>query len=246
MMRRELLNPLRAAAEKLQSAAATVQSLADSLNAPILYQSTGDHRGFRYGKPDARHFCLLKAVRAVSGMNACIQLTLGGYSQEIAVIVRTVVECTSHIEFVLLAANSSGVLAPGQQAQYVKKFFEDFGRGEAAMDGVKPRVAQKDIHQRVGQWLDSTSRELGRELAGSPTAEMMWRVYEVNSNYVHARYPEVMDLYGGDPGHFHLNGMSGTPKDDENCAIVEAYTETVALCVRRVARQFGVPLRAGE
>ena len=35
-------------------------------------------RGFRYENPDVRHFCLLKAVRAVSALNAAIELCAKG------------------------------------------------------------------------------------------------------------------------------------------------------------------------
>ena len=41
------------------------------------------------------------------------------------------------------------------------------------------------------------------------------------SNYVHAKNPEIMDLYGGVPGRFHLDGMRGTPKDEENLQIID-------------------------
>ena len=34
------------------------------------------------------------------------------------------------------------------------------------------------------------------------------------SGFVHGAYPHVMDLYGGNPPHFHLNGMLGTPIHD--------------------------------
>jgi hypothetical protein len=37
-----------------------------------------------------------------------------------------------------------------------------------------------------------------------------------------------MDLYGGTPGQFHLRGMSGTPKDGENLALLETFIETAS------------------
>jgi hypothetical protein len=32
-----------------------------------------------------------------------------------------------------------------------------------------------------------------------------------------------MDLYGGTPGRFHPRGMSGTPKDSENLAMIQSF-----------------------
>jgi hypothetical protein len=85
-----------------------VHALAERLPAPLRYHSGRQHHGFRYGKPDVRHFCLLKAVRAVSALNAAIELARCGYVQEIAVLIRTVIECTTHIEF---------GLSPGRRRQ---------------------------------------------------------------------------------------------------------------------------------
>lgn len=60
-----------------------LHALAGKLPQPLWYHSGKEHFGFRYGKPDKRHFCLLKAVRAVSALNAAIELAGRGYAQEI-------------------------------------------------------------------------------------------------------------------------------------------------------------------
>jgi hypothetical protein len=68
----------------------------------------------------------------------------------------------------------------------------------------------------------------------------MSETYLTYSNYVHSRYPEVMDLYGGHPQHFHLAGMRGTPKDVENLAIVSVFISTVSITLRFVVLKFGL------
>src|ERR1700756_1369845 len=45
-------------------------------------------RGYRFDEPTTHHFCLLKAVRVVSALNASIELARRGYTQEIAVLMR--------------------------------------------------------------------------------------------------------------------------------------------------------------
>ena len=61
------------------------------------------------------------------------------------------------------------------------------------------------------------------------TGEQMYSdTYLTCCNYVHGKYPEIMDLYGGKPGYFHLRGMSGTPKDAEILEFIEAAVGTVA------------------
>jgi hypothetical protein len=108
-----------------------ILAFANALPAPLIYDSGRSHYGFRFGKPDVRHFCLLKGVRSVSGLNASLELVRTGYSQEIMVILRTVVECASHIEFVLNGYQPSA--EPTKAASlYLESYFSDFARNEVA------------------------------------------------------------------------------------------------------------------
>jgi len=59
--------------------------------------------------------------------------------------------------------------------------------------------------------------------------KLLSNIYLNFSNYVHARYPEVMDMYGGSPLQIHLRGMSHTPKDWEMFQMVEATIESASL-----------------
>ena len=61
---------------------------------------------------------------------------------------------------------------------------------------------------------------------------MYSNIYLTYSNYVHAKYPEVMDLYGGVPGRFHLDGMRGTSKDDENLQIIDTFIDTASITLQ--------------
>lgn len=38
-----------------------------------------------------------------------------------------------------------------------------------------------------------------------------------------------MDLYGGDAPHFHLNGMLGTPKQNEIVRILGTFSDSMAI-----------------
>ena len=80
-------------------------------------------RGYRFDEPTTHHFCLLKAVRVVSALNASIELARSGYTQEIAVLMRTVAEFTTHIEFVLDMDDSA------EHELKVKRYIEAFFTG---------------------------------------------------------------------------------------------------------------------
>ena len=229
MQRDEFLIELDRVRVKIGPLERLVAACSASLVPPIFYHSGREHYGYRYGKPGVRHFCLLKAVRAVSALNAMIALARGGFAQEIGVLVRTMVECTTHIDFVLDALDENEVLAPDVD-KYVREFFADFARNSSA-DFKRAQVRQGVVHQRLGAKLDDMSRQEGDAGQRAPAERMYSNVYLTYSNYVHAKYPEIMDLYGGVPGRFHLDGMQGT-KDEENLQIVDAFIDTAAITLK--------------
>jgi hypothetical protein len=175
---------------------------------------------------------LLKGVRVVSALNAALELARSGYTQEIGVLMRTLVECTTHIEFVLSGSEENGTLRP-EADKYIQAFFADYARGKAS-DVKRAQVRQGSVHAVLGKELDSIANETvrGTEYRDVCAAEMYSNVYLAFSNYVHAKYPEIMDLYGGTPGHFHLRGMKGTPKDAENLQTLESFIDSASNTMR--------------
>jgi hypothetical protein len=216
------LNALQQEVEPLER---IIRLLAARLDAPIL-QVTLAGKAFRYDSPDVRHFCLLKGARALSDFNACIELARRGYVQEICVLIRTMVECIRHLEYVVEPYGSGEHKASAER--YVQEFFAD-GRRGAAADPHKFQMQQGKVHDALGKVLDQISAELGKDSDGRKPAGALYRdTYGVMSNYVHARYPECIDLYGGKPGEFHVRGMSGTPKDAESLEILQSFSTTLA------------------
>ena len=86
----------------------------------------------------------------------------------------------------------------------------------------------------MGKTLDSIAEQYGPVEGRKPAEAAYTDIYLAYSNYVHAKYPEVMDLYGGEPGRFHLDGMRGTPKDGENFAIIDTFIDTAAISLRMI------------
>jgi len=236
----EFLARLDGARARIEPLERLVAACAASLSPPIFYHSGQKHYAYRYGMPGVRHFCLLKAVRAVSALNAMIALARGGFAQEIGVLVRTLVECTTHIEFVLDALDENDVLATDVE-KYVQNFFADFARNSSA-DFKRAQVRQGVVHERLGVTLDNFAQQTGHAEQRAPAESMYSNVYLAFSNYVHAKYPEVMDLYGGTPGRFHLDGMRGTPKDEDNLQIVDTIIDTVAITLKLVVSRLRLHL----
>jgi hypothetical protein len=236
MAESELEGQLRSLGPRIEPLERLLHGLAERLPKPLRYHSGKEHHGFRYGKPHAEHFCLLKGVRAVSALNAAIELARCGYSQEIFVLLRTLYECTTHIEFVLTARDDAGALEPAAE-KYVQDYFADFARNDAT-EFKRAQVRQNTVHRVLGAELDSVPQRRAREPENAKAEQLYSNVYLTFSNYVHAKYPETMDLYGGAPAHFHLRGMSGTPKDAENFAMIDAAVTTVSLTLAQMVTNF--------
>jgi hypothetical protein len=198
-------------------------------NPPDLFTSE-DERGFRFTNPDYRHFCLLRSCRVVSALNASIDLAQGGYVQEIGVLLRTVIEYSRQIEYILINRDDEGNLT-GKAAAFVTSFFADNRRGSQQENPKVVKLRQKDVHDAIGATLD----EFNSAPESRTTSDLMSNVYLVFSNYVHGRYPETMDLFGGRPGRFHLNGMRGTPKDAENVETLDTLITSASNCFIQVA-----------
>jgi hypothetical protein len=212
-----------------------VHAFAVSLPKPLFYHSGKKHYGFRYAKPTAQHFCLLKAARVVSALNAALVLVQYGYTQEIGVLMRTVIEYTTHIEFVLDARDDVGTLEPKVE-KYVQDYFADFAR-DSSTDFKGAQVRQTTVNKRLGVSLDNLARQSGDGHRHTAAEQLYSNIYLTYSNYVHAKYPEVMDLYGGEPGRFHLRGMHGTSKDHENLQVVDAFITTASNTFRLMVVQ---------
>jgi hypothetical protein len=194
------------------------------LPAPKFYASETD-RFFRYDNPDVRHFCLLKSVRMATALNASFELARRGYSQELAVLMRIIAECTRHIEYVLDPDESA--IHQSNVKKYLQEFFDDSQRDpEAEIKGVL--IREKVVNEQLGKTLDKIAAQYGPSKKRVPAAKLLHRSSRAFSFYVHARYPESMDLFGGQPGRFHLRGMGGTPKDRENLETLDAFITTAS------------------
>ena len=100
------------------------------------------------------------------------------------------------------------------------------------------KLNQKDVHDELAKISMNSNSAIAK---GKKASELMSNVYIEFSNYVHGRYPETMDLYGGRPGRFHLRGMRGTPKIFENIETIDTFITTVSNLLIQVTQ--GLHLR---
>lgn len=200
-----------------------------SLPSPKFVRLKSGENAWRYENPGIDVFCLLFTVRNVSALAACIRLLPGGFVQEVCVLIRTIVENCHLVEFVLEGGVDLNKRADVET--YLNDFFLDSDRLPDELQ--YPLLKQGDIRRYVGGGLDAQVSSMGN--APSVQSESLLRkVQNSYSNYVHARYPELMELVGGYPCKVHPNGMSGTPKEDEIFDMVETFIETVSNTIRLI------------
>lgn len=227
--------------EQLQSRifplARLVHGFANTLESPVMVKADG---GFRYQSPDFRHFCLLRACRIVSALSGALELARCGYPQEIGVLYRVVQESSSQIDAVMVQIRSDGRVS-GDLAKFIHSYFSDTHRSEALRPDSPARLSQKYVNDLIGSQLDKFNPLDPSHPNWKSAADRHWHVDWVFSNYVHGRYPEAMDLYGGSPGRFHLFGMKGTPKDSENIEMLDAFITRASRCFIGLAQ--GLQLR---
>jgi hypothetical protein len=188
---------------------------------------------FRYANKGIHEALLQKLARCISGLNAVAILLGAGYVQEVGVLFRTLDEIQEDI-FFLATAETNGAKTE-RHTQYLEAFYAEavFSRPDGSLEVPKPNlVPRKKIRAHtmntIGQGVD-VSQAL-------TTSESIGTAY---SGYVHAASENIMDMYGGNPPHFHLQGMRGTPRIASYSRDAENYVYRGLMAAIVVAKAFG-------
>src|SRR6185437_1443699 len=109
-----------------------------------------------------------------------------GFPQEIGVILRTVIEYYTQVEYVMVHRDQTG--APvGKAAKFTSDYFSDVRRTGPEAQSKRVKLNQKDVHDAVGRSLDEFTP---KEIYQNTASQLMSHVYIALSNFVHGRYPE--------------------------------------------------------
>ncbi len=163
-----------------------------------------DYPRFRHREQSNALAAYLKAVRIVSALNASLVLLEHGFIEELGVLFRTIDEFLEDIVF-LLSPHADGGLSEAQ-IQFLDEFYrEEFSdpKNPFMSEQKRNRVPRRKIYAALG-------KITGEFVNPSDGAELHRTLSQAMSGYVHGAYPHIMELYGGNPPHFHLNGMLGT------------------------------------
>lgn len=187
---------------------------------------------FRHVEKTVYQALVQKLARLVSSLHATHLLMEAGFVQEQAALQRILDEITEDISFLSFSV-IFGEATPLHQA-YLDAFFqEEFNPNDAVVSSQeRPMVPRKKIRAYIDR-VSSDPKGSDKNLAASRT------VSKAYSGYVHAASPQIMDMYGGNPPHFHLKGLRGTERHEEHRADIWNYFYRGILAFSFSAKAFG-------
>jgi len=201
----------------------------------INFNDNAPYRAFRVSN-DAHTdslACYLKGMKAVSTLNASLVLLKSGFTQEVGALCRMVDEACNEIIFLLKPEGENSL--SNSQEQFLDSFYqEEFSDFTNILEAHNPRhtVSSQKIHASVAKIMSAS-------INPSDAQAMTLLIQKTLSGYVHGAYPQIMEMYGGNPPHFHMHGMLGTLRMTEWTAQVVSYTDKLIMLSILVSRKLG-------
>ena len=189
----------------LKKMEATVHGLAKHVPAPQCIR-TNNWFVFRHVEKSLHQAIVQKLARMVSTLYATRLLLNHGFVQDVGALKRILDEIQEDILFLL-----SGIekLSPLHR-EFLDAFFEEEFDADTALESTqkRPMIPRKRIRAHNARHISSIPNS---PFDPSRTTEILRTIDKAYSGYVHAASPQIMELYGGNPPHFHMSGMLGTP-----------------------------------
>ncbi len=188
---------------------------------------------FRYENKGIHEALVQKLARSISGLNAVAVLLDFGYVQEVGVLFRTLDEI--HEDIFFLATAETNAAKTERHDKYLEAFYSEviFSRPKDSLEIQRPNmVPRKKIRAH-------TINTLGQGVNKSQALAAGESVSTAYSGYVHAASENIMDMCGGDPPHFYLTGMRGTPRISEFARDAENYIYRGLMATIAAAKAFG-------
>ena len=165
---------------------------------------------YRFKEKDIYQAMIQKLARTLSSVRAAQLLLRNGFLQEQAILQRTIDETNDDIMFLVYAVTNDSIT--DLHERFLAAFWEEEIDESGTMidsEQKRPMIPRKKIHGYL-------AKIKGLDLDPSTHQEVIRTISKAYSGFVHGASPHIMDLYGGDPPHFHTSGMIGTPRMEEH------------------------------
>lgn len=150
-----------------------------------------------------------KAARVITSMRAMIQLLRVGLYQEVGVMGRVMDELCE--DSIILAHAVQIAECTPLHIEYLEAFYQlEFDNPVTPMASSQKRslVPRRKIHAALAAIPESPINR-------SDAQELRRTLSKAHSGYVHATSEHILEVYGGAPRRFHIEGMLGTPRQKE-------------------------------
>lgn len=196
--------------QTLQYMENTVHSLASRVSPPkrIPYK---DSFVYRYQEKTIHQALVQKLARLVTGLRATQVLMETGFTQEQGAMQRVLDEITEDISYLAFAVINNEI-TPSHEAYLAAFFQEEFDPNDAIASSIQRAMVPR---QKIRAYVDKIS---SGPKGSSKLLDAARTVSKTYSGYIHAASPQIMDMYWGTPGKFHMNSMLNTPRHDEHRA----------------------------
>ena len=184
---------------------ATVHGLAKQVPAPQPSR-TNNLLVFRHVEKSIHQAIVQKLARLVSTLYATRLLLNHGFVQEVGVLKRVLDEIQDDILFLWSGIDDQSPL----HREFLEAFFEEEFDVDTALESTQKRKMIPRSKIRAHNALVIANIR-GAPFDPSRTTEVLRTINKAYSGYVHAASPQIMELYGGNPPHFHMSGMLRTP-----------------------------------
>ena len=163
-----------------------------------------DSFGFRHIERMPQQAIVQKLARLVSSLRAALLLMEHGFTQEQASMQRILDEIWEDTVFL------SGGITKNEWTplhdEYLTNFYEEEFDANTAIESTQKRRTVP--RQKIRAWIASLNLS---DIDPSTHNESSRTIFKAYSGFVHAASPHIMEMYGGDPPQFHMNGLLGTP-----------------------------------
>jgi hypothetical protein len=209
----------------------TVHLLAARVPAPVLVKRHGNPF-LRYKEQTIHQAVVLKLARLVSNLNAAQLLLDNGYVHEQAALQRMIDEGDEDTTFLTLAIMSNDIT--DLHKQYLAAFWQEEFDGPTAMESTQKRPSIP--RNKINAWIARHPLSGIDESTGIAVTRTIHKTY---SGYIHGAAPHIMDLYGGVPPRFHMEGMLGTPRHEDHADDLLNYYYRAIASFGFAAKAFG-------
>jgi hypothetical protein len=200
----------RRAYATLQEAMFYLLELEKRIGKPFAIIDENHIRGFRFAKPGIVHYVVINVSRSLSILNGMILLCNNGFNGEMAILARALLENASKLSFVVGGLSVKGM--EDEIIEFIGNYFGDTELGIEKRTRYRP-TRQKDIHRRNSEkvsrdikFLNKIGLSVGVKNDGDLHQALESNLYNIFSNHVHGRYPEMMGIYGEWSTELKLNG----------------------------------------